>query len=183
MMLAFALSAATGALAGVLATRNDKLAVWAEIMADRHDAGAIIGAFEAWLLIRGMRTLPLRVERMSRNAQQIAKFLEKHPNVEEVLYPGLARHEGHALAAKQMQGGFGSLLSFIVKSSQDDALKVVGKLQLIHRATSLGGVESLIEHRLTIEPHTGIPPSLLRLSVGIEAVGDLIDDLDQALKR
>lgn len=168
-------------LAGVLAIKNDELPIWADIKADRHDAGAIIGAFEAWLLIRGMRTLPLRVERMSRNAQQIAEFLEGHPNVESVLYPGLESHEGHALAAKQMQGGFGSLMSFLVRGSEEDALKVAGKLQLIHRATSLGGVESLIEHRFTIESETGIPPNLLRLSVGIEAASDLIGDLDQAL--
>lgn len=168
-------------LAGVLAIKNEDLPIWADIKADRHDAGAIIGAFEAWLLIRGMRTLPLRVERMSRNAQQIAEFLESHANVESVLYPGLESHEGHALAAKQMQGGFGSLMSFLVKGSEADALKVVGKMQLIHRATSLGGVESLIEHRFTIETETGIPPNLLRLSVGIEAVSDLIGDLDQAL--
>lgn len=168
-------------LAGVLAIKNDDLSIWADIKADRHDAGAIIGAFEAWLLIRGMRTLPLRVERMSRNAQQIAEFLQSHPNVEEVLYPGLESHEGHALAAKQMQGGFGSLMSFLVRSSEEDALRAIGKLQLIHRATSLGGVESLIEHRFTIETETGIPKNLLRLSVGIEAVSDLIGDLDQAL--
>ena len=168
-------------LAGVLVIKDDDLPIWADIKADRHDAGAIIGAFEAWLLIRGMRTLPLRVERMCRNAQQIAEFLESHPNVESVLYPGLESHEGHALAARQMQGGFGSLMSFLVKGDGEDALKVAGKLQLIHRATSLGGVESLIEHRFTIESETGIPPNLLRLSVGIEAVSDLIGDLDQAL--
>ncbi|MFK5980292.1 MAG: PLP-dependent transferase [Rhizobiaceae bacterium] len=168
-------------LAGVLAIKNDDLPIWADIKADRHDAGAIIGAFEAWLLIRGMRTLPLRVERMSRNAQQIAEFLESHANVDSVLYPGLKSHEGHALAAKQMQGGFGSLMSFLVKGSEEDALRVIGKLQLIHRATSLGGVESLIEHRFTIESETGIPPNLLRLSIGIEAASDLIGDIDQAL--
>lgn len=170
-------------LAGVLAIGNDDLPIWADIKVDRRDAGAIIGAFEAWLLIRGMRTLPLRIERMSRSAKQIAEYLEQHPKVEAVYYPGLESHEGHALAARQMKGGYGCLLSFLVKSSEQEALKVAGKLELIHRATSLGGVESLIEHRFTIEPHTGIPPNLLRLSVGIEAVSDLIGDLDQALDK
>ncbi|MDZ7602694.1 MAG: PLP-dependent transferase, partial [Hoeflea sp.] len=98
-----------------------------------------------------------------------------------VFYPGLASHPGHAIAAHQMQGGFGCLLSFLVEGGAKEALEVVGRLKLFHRATSLGGVESLVEHRHTIEPHTGIPPSLIRVSVGIEDSGDLIADLAQAL--
>lgn len=169
-------------LAGVLSANDTNSDIWQAIKADRHDAGAVIGAFEAWLLVRGMRTLPLRVERMCDNAQKVAEHLEKHPHVTQVLYPGLPSHKGHAVAAKQMSGGFGCLLSFLVKGSREDALKVAENLQIFHRATSLGGVESLVEHRHTIEPHTGIPPSLLRISIGIEDVGDLINDLDQALK-
>ncbi|MEQ9695349.1 PLP-dependent aspartate aminotransferase family protein [Shimia sp. SDUM112013] len=167
-------------LAGVLVTRAGGL-VWDEIANDRASAGAVIGAFEAWLLLRGMRTLPLRVERMCQNAMAVAEFLEDHPKVEAVFYPGLASHAGHALAQQQMTGGFGFLLSFLVKGGRAAALEVAGRLNLFHRATSLGGVESLVEHRHTIEPHTGIPENLLRISVGIEDADDLIADLGQAL--
>ena len=168
-------------LAGVLATNAVDAPIWTDIKADRHDAGAVIGPFEAWLLVRGMRTLPLRIREMSRNAQGIAAFLQDHPLVEEVLYPGLQDHPGHRLAAAQMTGGFGPLLSFVVRGGAEAALRVAGRLALFHRATSLGGVESLVEHRHTIEPHTGIPEGLLRLSVGIEDLDDLKEDLRQAL--
>jgi len=168
-------------LAGVLATSAPAAKVWTDIKADRHDAGAVIGPFEAWLLLRGMRTLPLRVERMCRSTQTIAEFLSQHSEVTDVYYPGLESHPGHEIASAQMQGGFGCLFSFLVKGGADEALTVVGKLKLFHRATSLGGVESLVEHRHTIEPHTGIPESLIRVSVGIEDAEDLIADLTQAL--
>ena len=168
-------------LAGVLATAAPAAKIWTDIKADRHDAGAVIGPFEAWLLLRGMRTLPLRVERMCRSTQKITEYLSTHPKVADVYYPGLASHPGHDIAARQMQGGFGCLFSFLVKGGAPEALAVVGKLKLFHRATSLGGVESLVEHRHTIEPHTGIPPSLIRVSVGIEDADDLIADLNQAL--
>ena len=168
-------------LAGVLATNSPLSDHWTAMAIDRHDAGAVIGSFEAWLLIRGMRTLPLRVERMSQNAQFVAEFLHAHPAMEHVFYPGLPNFVGHQVAAIQMTQGFGSLLSFTVKGTALDALRVAGKLDLFHRATSLGGVESLVEHRFTIEPHTGIPENLLRLSIGVEGVQDLIDDLEQAL--
>jgi len=168
-------------LAGALAVKDSGSAIWAAIRADRDMAGAVLGPFEAWLLLRGMRTLPLRVERMSENAQKLAEYLSDHPSVETVLYPGLPSHTGHALACTQMTGSFGPLLSFVVKGGAPAALGAVGRLKLFHRATSLGGVESLVEHRHTIEPHTGIPEGLLRLSVGIEGAGDLINDLGQAL--
>jgi cystathionine gamma-synthase len=168
-------------LAGVLATNDVTGRVWEDIKADRHDAGAVIGPFEAWLLVRGMRTLPLRAKQMSCNAMELAEFLQNHPKIEKVLYPGLASHTGHELATRQMSEGFGSLLSCIVKGGGAAALEVVGKLEVFHRATSLGGVESLVEHRHTIEPHTGIPEGLLRLSVGIEDIEDLKRDLSQAL--
>ena len=168
-------------LAGVLATNAPADPHWQAIAIDRHDAGAVIGSFEAWLLIRSIRTLPLRVERMSQNAQAVAEFLQSHDAVAQVFYPGLPDFEGHSVAKRQMAGGFGSLLSFCVKGGAAEALRVAGQLNLFHRATSLGGVESLVEHRHTIEPHTGIPESLLRLSIGIEDVQDLCADLEQAL--
>jgi len=168
-------------LAGSLAIKDADAPRWQMIRDDRNEAGAVIGPMEAWLLARGMRTLPLRMREMSRNAMALAEFLSDHPQVEHVMYPGLPDHPGHALAAQQMHGGYGGLLSFVVKGGAEAALKAAGRLQLFHRATSLGGVESLVEHRHTIEPHTGIPEGLLRLSVGIEDVEDLGADLGQAL--
>ncbi|MEM8751405.1 MAG: PLP-dependent transferase [Pseudomonadota bacterium] len=167
-------------LAGALATNAPEAPIWTAIREDRHDAGAILGAFEAWLLARGMRTLPLRMERMSANAMAVAAFLQGHERVETVRYPGLPSDPGHAVARRQMEGGFGCLLSFDVRGGAEEALAVAGRLKLFHRATSLGGVESLVEHRHTIEP--AIPPNLLRLSAGIEDEGDLIADLAQALE-
>ena len=168
-------------LAGVLATNAPADPHWQAIAVDRHDAGAVIGSFEAWLLVRSIRTLPLRVERMSQNAQVVANFLQGHDAVDRVFYPGLPDVEGHEVAKRQMTGGFGSLMSFCVRGGAADALRVAGRLNLFHRATSLGGVESLVEHRHTIEPDTGIPDSLLRLSIGIEDAQDLCADLEQAL--
>jgi cystathionine gamma-synthase len=168
-------------LAGVLVTARED-GRWQAIRADRRDAGALLGPFEAWLLLRGMRTLALRVRTMSENALRIATFLEQHAAVERVRYPGLRGHPQHALAERQMAGGFGGLLSFEVRGGAEAALALAGRLRVIIRATSLGGVETLIEHRASIEPaSTGVPPALLRLSVGIEDADDLIADLDQAL--
>jgi len=166
-------------LAGFLATADAAHPAWTAIATDRHDAGAVIGAFEAWLLIRGMRTMPLRVERMSQNALVVAQYLDRHEGVETVHYPGLSNDPGHAVANRQMSGGYGSLLSFLVRGTREDALRVVGKLDLFKRATSLGGVESLVEHRHTIE--ATVPDTLIRLSVGIENRADLIADLERAL--
>ena len=177
-----ALNGHSDVLAGVLSCRDPDLPMWREIATDRHDAGAILGPFEAWLLMRGMRTLPLRLERMCATAQTVAEWLDAQPGVETVLYPGLPGHAGHDVAARQMRGGFGYLLSFMVRGDRARALDVVGRLRLFHRATSLGGVESLAEHRHSIEPHTGIPETLIRLSVGIEEADDLIADLEGALR-
>lgn len=168
-------------LAGSLSVADAAAPRWQMIRADRDMAGAVLGPMEAWLLTRGMRTLPLRMERMSQNAMALARYLADHPQVETVLYPGLPDHPGHAIAARQMTGGFGGLLSFVVRGGAEAALRTAGRMQLFHRATSLGGVESLVEHRHTIEPHTGIPEGLLRVSVGIEDAGDLIADVAQAL--
>jgi cystathionine gamma-synthase len=166
-------------LAGFLAVKDASLPIWQAIITDRHDAGALLGSFEAWLLIRGMRTLPLRVERMSETSQKIAEYLEAHEKVDNVLYPGLPSHPMHDLAKRQMNGGFGSLMSILVKGDGSTALAVCGRLNLFKRATSLGGVESLVEHRHSIEE--AISPNLIRLSVGIENANELIADLEQAL--
>lgn len=168
-------------LAGALCVADAGMPIWTQIRADRDMAGAVLGPMEAWLLTRGMRTLPLRMREMSRNAMALAEYLCDHPAVDQVLYPGLADHPGHQIAARQMTGGFGGLLSFVLKGGAEDALRAIGRMTLFHRATSLGGVESLVEHRHTIEPHTGIPEGLLRLSAGIEDVDDLKGDLGQAL--
>ncbi|MEL7253883.1 MAG: PLP-dependent transferase [Pseudomonadota bacterium] len=170
-------------LAGVLSCRDAGSAMWSDICAQRADAGALLGPMEAWLLMRGLRTLPLRVERMCASAQKIAEAMAAHARVEAVWYPGLPGHPGHDLATRQMCGGFGYLMSVIVKGGADAALAVAGRLELIHRATSLGGTETLVEHRATIEPQSGIPGGLLRLSVGLEDPGDLIADLTQALEE
>lgn len=168
-------------LAGAIVTKEvDER--WERIVAERHDAGAVPGAFEAWLLLRGMRTLSLRVERAAQNAQSIATFLQGHKKVQSVLYPGLESHPGHDVALRQMHSGFGSLLSFLIDGDAKTALAVAGKLNLIISATSLGGVETLIEHRYSVEPpETGVPENLLRLAVGIEDIDDLLADLQQAL--
>ncbi len=146
--------------------------------------GSIMAPFDAWLLIRGMRTLYLRYERASENALTIAKHFEGHAMVETVLYPGLPSHPGHDVACRQMKDGFGGMLSLLIKDGEDAARDVARYTQVFSPATSLGGVESLIEHRKTVEgPLSLVAPNLLRLSVGIEDVRDLIADLEQALER
>ncbi len=144
--------------------------------------GAVPSPFDCWLLHRGMRTMSLRVRTQSENALAIAKFLAGHAGVEKSLYPGLETHPGHDIAKKQMRQ-FGGLLSFLVRGGRERALAMTGKLRLIRRASSLGGTESTIEHRASVEPpNSGTPEALLRLSVGIEHVDDLIADLEQALR-
>lgn len=169
-------------IAGVLSCADVSSDVWAYIKRERHGAGAILSPHSAWMLLRGMRTLPLRMERMCANAMAIAQFLEGHEKVEAVWYPGLEHHQGHEIAKQQMPKGFGYLISFLIKGDRDDALKLCKHLEGIHRATSLGGVESLVEHRHTIEGDmTGCPENLIRLSVGIEDVADLINEINAAL--
>lgn len=169
-------------LAGALAVRDASLPIWADIHEERKIGGAALGAFEAWLLLRGLRTLHLRVRQASENALALAERLERHTAVERVTYPGLPSHPQHAIAQKQMHGGFGGMLSFEVKGGAAGALGVIARLRLIKVATSLGGVETLIEHRRSIEgPDSDVPAGLLRLSVGVEHADDLWGDLDQAL--
>ena len=167
--------------AGVLATRAVD-ARWEEIRHARTLMGGVLGPFECWLLLRGMRTLHLRYERQAANAMAIARHFEHHPKLKAVLYPGLESHPGHEVAARQMRGGFGAMLSLLVAGNADDAKGVATRTRLFVPATSLGGVESLIEHRATVEgPNSIVPANLLRLSVGIERVDELIADLEQAL--
>lgn len=177
-----ALNGHSDVLAGLVSCRDADSAAWSFIRTERHDAGAILSSFDAYLLLRGLRTLALRMERMCANAQTIAETLAAHPAVEAVLYPGLADHPSHDRAKAQMHGGYGYLMSVMVKGGGANALAVAGRLELIKRATSLGGVESLVEHRHTIEGDaTGVPENMLRLSVGIENADDLIADLTAAL--
>jgi cystathionine gamma-synthase len=169
-------------VAGALATaRLD--ALWERIQRNRTMLGQILGPLEAFLLIRGMRTLPLRVEAASASAMQLAARLAGHTTVAEVLYPGLSAHPGHAIARRQMSGGFGGMLSIRVHGGEAAAVATAARVELWKRATSLGGVESLIEHRASIEgPGSPCPPDLLRLSAGIEDPDDLFVDLDRALR-
>ena len=169
-------------IAGTVTTREED-AFWGRVKAVRSQAGTVLGPFEAWLLLRGMRTLFVRVAAQSRAAMRIAEHFEGHSGVEAVLYPGLTSFPGHRVAARQMQGGFGGMLSIRVAGGAPGALCALGRLRIWKRATSLGGVESLVEHRASVEgPQSATPADLLRLSVGLEDADDLIRDLEQALK-
>jgi cystathionine gamma-synthase len=168
-------------VAGALVTRVAD-GYWERAKSLRSQTGGVLGAFESWLLTRGMRTLFPRVRTQVANAQKFAEHFAEHPSVLKVLYPGLPDFAGHAIATKQMKGGFGGMMSIRVKGGERAAIATKTSLQLWKRATSLGGVESLVEHRATLEgPDGPVPPDLLRLSVGIEDVGDLIGDFEQAL--
>jgi cystathionine gamma-synthase len=146
--------------------------------------GGTLGSFEAWLLLRGMRTLHLRVRAACASAQRIAEHFHGHALVAEVLYPGLPGSHGHAVSQRQMEGGFGGMMSLRVAGGEQAAIAVAAHTAIWKRATSLGGVESLIEHRASVEgAGTPAPPDLLRLSVGIEHVDDLIADMEQALRQ
>ena len=170
-------------IAGALIGARDDT-YWGKVRALRAQLGTILGQTEAWLLLRGIRTLFPRVQWACRSAQTLAERLSAHPMVAEVLYPGLPSFAGHQVAAKQMKGGFGGMLSIRAKGGERAAIATAARVGLWKRATSLGGVESLIEHRASIEgPGTPCPPDLLRLSVGVEDSDDLHDDLDQALRR
>ena len=168
-------------LAGSLSfQRDDELT--AAAAAVRKNLGAILGPFEAAFLMRGMRTLFVRVRHQSEAAMAIARHFRAHKAIEQVLYPGLEDAPGHQIAARQMQGGFGGMLSLRVKGGEAAAIRAASRLKVWKRATSLGGVESLVEHRASIEgPGTPCPPDLLRMSTGLESVEDLIADLEQAL--
>jgi cystathionine beta-lyase/cystathionine gamma-synthase len=170
-------------IAGILII-NDTL--YEPLYATRRTTGGVLGPFDAWLLLRGIKTLAVRMEAHQRNAFAVARFLEDHPRVEKVFYPGLESHPGHARAAQQMSG-YSGMVSFVMKGGHTAARQFIAALQLFTSAVSLGGVESLAEipHDMTHEVMQGtalaIDPALIRLSVGLEHPDDLIADLDQAL--
>jgi cystathionine gamma-synthase len=167
-------------VAGAVATAR-KDAAWMRISDVRQRLGALLGPFDAFLLLRGLRTLDLRVRAQCRTAALLAERLRVHPAVKAVLYPGLPDHQGHAIAARQMSGGFGGMLSIRMKD-RAEAIAVAARVRLWRRATSFGGVESLIEHRASIEgANSPCPGDLLRLSVGLEDPDDLHADLRHAL--
>lgn len=167
-------------MGGALVFR-ERDALYEEVEHARHILGAVASPFASWLVLRGVRTLALRMERHSANALAVARALAAHPKVSAVHYPGLPDHPGHAIAARQMRA-FGGMLSFRVKGGREAAIAAVGKARLFVRATSLGCVESLIEHRATSEgKNASAPPDLIRLSVGLEHPDDLIADLNQSL--
>jgi len=169
-------------VAGALVTRQRDEA-WHQIAAVRTQVGGIPGSFESWLLLRGLRTLFPRVRAAAATAQFLAEALERNQAVTQVLYPGLPGFKGHGLAARQMKGGFGAMMSIRVKGGEGAAIAAAARVEVFKRATSLGGVESLIEHRASVEgPDTPCPADLLRLSIGIEDAGDLLADLENALK-
>ena len=171
-------------IAGALVTREDN-EHWQRVRKVRAQLGGTLGtlgSFEAWLLLRGLRTLHLRVRAACATAQRLAEHLSTHAGVVEVLYPGLPGSAGHTVARAQMTGGFGGMLSIRVRGGEAAAVAVAAHTTLWKRATSLGGTESLIEHRASIEgAGTPAPPDLLRLSAGLEHVDDLIADLEQAI--
>jgi cystathionine gamma-synthase len=167
-------------VAGAVATaRADE--AWRRIRDIRLQHGGFLSPFDAFLLVRGLRTLDLRVTAQSRSAHLLAERLARHPAIRQVLYPGLPGHPGHGVAARQMTGGFGGMLS-IRLGSRANAIAVAANVQLWRRATSFGGTESLIEHRASIEGEgSPCPDDLLRLSAGLEDPEDLHRDLTQAL--
>jgi cystathionine gamma-synthase len=170
----------TDVMGGVLVAREDD-AFFGRIRSIQQTAGGIPSPFDSWLVRRGLRTLAWRVRAQTSNAAAVTTFLASHPRVSVVHYPGLALHPGHDVAARQMPL-FGAMASFEVVGARAEAMAVANRCRLFTRATSLGGAESLIEHRASIEgPTTRAPESLLRISVGLEHSDDLIEDLNQAL--
>ncbi|HEY6258862.1 MAG TPA: aminotransferase class V-fold PLP-dependent enzyme [Xanthobacteraceae bacterium] len=168
-------------VAGALATARVS-EFWERMRGVRTEIGAALGPFDAWLLMRGMRTLDLRVREQARTAALLANRLVDHPAISCVLYPGLSTHPGHDIALRQMAGGFGGMLSIRLKGGQAAAVATAARVRVWRRATSFGGVESLIEHRASIEGSgTPCPVDLLRLSVGLEDPDDLYFDLVRAL--
>ncbi len=170
---------------GALVTGNAELGE--ELAYHQNAMGAVAGPFDAWLVMRGIKTLGVRMDRHSENAARVAEFLVGHPRVAEVLYPGLPTHKGHDIAVKQMKA-FGGMVSFRHKDGEEAAVQVCNRARLFTLGESLGGVESLIEHpgRMTHASAAGsaleVPADLVRLSVGIESVDDLLADLADALK-
>lgn len=169
-------------LAGALVTADPDHERWAAVRHQRAYRGAVLGPFEAWLLLRGMRTLYVRVPRSSATAAAVATAVADHPAVAQVIYPGRADHPGHAVAARQMTGGYGMVVSLRLTGGAAAARRVAANLELFCDATSLGSTESLVEHRRPVEGDASpVPDDLLRLAVGLEHPDDLIADLHRAL--
>lgn len=169
-------------IAGAAVVAPGRRDLLADLQNLRNAYGAVLGSFEAWLLLRGMRTLSLRVRTASASALRIAEFLEQHPAVSEAIYPGLVSHPEHQIASRQMTGGFGGMLSFRLKGGEEMAQAVAARVSVIRQAISFGSTETVIEHRAGMEgPDSPTPRDLLRLSVGLENADDLIGDLKQAL--
>jgi cystathionine gamma-synthase len=168
-------------LGGIIITKRDD-EFFQAVRSIQSSAGAVPSPFDCWLILRGMKTLPWRMRAHCENAAKMAEFLAQNRNVERVHYPGLESHPGYDIAKRQMSM-FGGMLSFEAKGGREAAMAVAAKTKIFTRATSLGGVESLIEHRASIEgAGTTSPEALLRLSIGLENADDLIEDLDQALR-
>lgn len=169
-------------LGGALVARHEAHPLFAKARAVQQAGGAVPSPFECWLAARGIRTLPWRVRAQTENARRVADFLAAHARVEVVHYPGLRSHPGYEVACRQMSAP-GAMLSFQVRGGRGAAIHCTNRLRVFTRATSLGGTESLIEHRHSVEgPDTRAPENLLRVSIGLEHADDLIEDLDQALR-
>ena len=168
-------------LSGIVVSKN-KTAISDAIRLYQKTAGAVPSPFDCWLLNRSLATFAMRVKQQNENAMKIALWLEKNSAIGKVYYPGLASHTNHAIAAKQMCSGFGSIISVLIKGDEKTALKLASNFKLIKHATSLGGVESLVEHRRSVEGDNPISPeNLLRFSIGIEFVEDLINDIENGI--
>lgn len=169
-------------MGGALVASDETHPLFAKCRAVQHLGGAVPSPFDCWLLLRGIRTLPWRVRAQSENAGRVAKFLAGHARIESVHYPGLSSHPAFEIARRQMSAP-GAMMAFQVRGRRDAAIAFTNRLRLITRATSLGGTETLIEHRQSIEgPETRAPENLLRMSLGLEHSDDLIEDLAQALQ-
>lgn len=169
-------------LGGALVARDESHELFTRVRTVQQAGGAVPSPFECWLTLRGVRTLPWRVRAQTENAKGVAEFLERHKRIAAVHYPGLASHPAHDVARRQMSGP-GAMLALQVRGGRDAAIGFTNRLRVFTRATSLGGTESLIEHRQSVEgPDTRAPEDLLRASIGLEHLDDLIEDLDQALQ-
>ena len=169
-------------IAGAVVVAHGQAAILSDMQKLRNEYGGVLGSFETWLLLRGLRTLSVRVKTASVSALKIAEFLDGCDAVQQVLYPGLPHHPGHDIAAKQMTGGFGGMLSFRLKGGEVAAKILAGKVQIIRQAISFGSTETVIEHRAGMEkPDSPTPRDMLRVSVGLEHTDDLIADLQQAM--
>ncbi len=169
-------------IAGATVVAPQHEAIFQELQQLRNEYGGVLGSFESWLLLRGMRTLSLRVKAASESAMLLAQFLQSSATVEEVMYPGLADHPLHDVAVKQMSDGFGGMLSFRVRGGEQAAKLLASKVRVFRQAISFGSTKSVIEHRAGMEkPDSPTPRDMLRVSIGLEDAQDIFDDLQQAL--